>query len=409
MIPSTASFLLLATTLSCSDAHQQKPAEDTGSDTAQRPWDSGNHSAGDTTGDTSCGPDTAADTGQGSTGPWKTPYGILTLNLHCFKTSETPYTSNDDRFQAVAEAVAAEDIAVIAVQEACQTDEMSAMEMLSDDLNAVSDQTWTYTWSFSHVGWEGTEDEADEGVGVLVRGVLDETSTGTYTYFTQDSLTRVMVGVDLPPELGSFRFFSIHLSNDHQHVRELQGRETASVALSSSWESPGLLLAGDFNDTEGSATHEAMLDFGYNDLSESLDSSRIDHIFAQQGQQGTGIQVTESKVLFDGTTYDPVSDHPGYYVRLQAGAVETPVLTHLVAQGQLQNGSWLSVRGSQEPLSWDLGWTAWQESSDTWRLVLSTMSADTFEYKWLSNDSQWQTGENEQGLRGQENTASPLF
>ncbi len=348
----------------------------------------------------------APATDLGGTTMWRDPYGLLTLNLHCLRSDGTTFRTNEERFGAIAAAVAAERVKVIAVQEACRRDSTSAIAMLEGALSTATGARWASTWTAAHTAWEGTPDEALEGLGVLVQGALDPASVHVHRYRTQSGLTRVMVGARLPPELGGAALYSVHLSYESPAARAEQARETASVALSATHPSPAVLIAGDFNAVPGSPSHRALSQWGYRDLTASLPADRIDHIWASAG---AGLSSDGATVIFDGARHPVVSDHHGYLVRVSPAAAPAVTLTTLLATADVGDGHALTVRGDGAPLGWDQGWTAWRASSNTWRLVCPTLPSRRFEYKWLVDDTRWQTGPNAAGVGGTESAITPVF
>ncbi len=330
-------------------------------------------------------------------------YGILSLNLHCLFTSGTPYASNEARFEAIADAVLADDIAVLAVQEACHGAEESAMPMLQAALEDATGSSWSTAWAYAHQGWEGTPDEVAEGVGVLYRGTGGEDFE--YAYYAQGPLRRALVAVTLPAELGGLTVASVHLDYADRDIREAQARETASVLLSA-FASTELVIAGDLNDDEGSETHDAFLEQGFIDLTTRLSSSRIDHIFAHRG--ASLVHDGEAR-MFDGRSTAVVSDHDGYAVWVGPGTGDPVSLTRLVANVDAGWGNHLTVRGDTAPLDWDRGQMAYPISDYRWRLVSSELGAGDIEYKWLLNDQDWQRGWNSEASAGSDAETWPVF
>ncbi len=348
-------------------------------------------------------PQDAADANDASV-DWA-PYGLLSLNLHCLKLAGTSFSSQQQRFDAIAQAVAAENVRAIAAQELCATSDVDALSLLRQALETATGETWSTAFALAHVGWEGTPDEADEGVGLLVRGALSDVVE--IDYASQAGLRRVALIGRLPAELGGFRLASVHLDHVDAQVREAQARETASTLLALADPARDLLVAGDFNAKPGSPALVAMTDFGYVELTSSLGADRIDHVLAHRA---SAVVAEQSIVVFDGTTYPAVSDHPGMLVRLAPSIGEDVAVTRLRADATVAAGEFLSVRGDALPLSWSKGWPAWREPNGTWKLVLTEIASGTpFSYKFLRNDADWQTGDNASATGGSDHGIVPSF
>ena len=348
-------------------------------------------------------PHDAADATDASAG-WA-PYGLLSLNLHCLKLTGTSFTTHQQRFQAIAQAAAAENVSAIAAQELCATEGVDALSMLRQALEDATGESWSTAFALAHVAWEGTADEADEGVGLLVRGPLSDVVE--IEYGNQAGLRRVAVIGRLPAKLGGFRLASVHLDHVDAEVREAQARETASSLLALADPVRDLLVAGDFNAKPGSPTLLAMAGFGYVELTSSLGSGRIDHVLAHRA---SAVVAQDAVVVFDGTTYPAVSDHPGMLVRLAPSTGQDVAITRLRADATVAAGEFLSVRGDALPLSWSKGWPAWREPSGTWKLVLTEVASGVpFAYKFLRNDADWQTGDNASATGGADHVVVPSF
>ncbi|MBU4379225.1 MAG: endonuclease/exonuclease/phosphatase family protein, partial [Proteobacteria bacterium] len=252
----------------------------------------------------------AMDAQPDASGPWA-PYGLLSLNLHCLKLDGTSFTSHEDRFAAIAQAVHAENVSAIAAQEICSNASLDALVLLKQALESATGDTWSTAFANAHTAWEGTPDEAEEGVGLFVRGPVSDVQI--LEYHAQAGLRRVAVTARLPATLGGFRLVSVHLEFTDATVREAQARETASLTVGLMDPSLDVLVAGDFNAMPGSPPLAAMDAFGFKQLTAPLGPGRIDHVLAHRA---SAITSTDAVVVFDGTTYPFVSDHPGMLVRL---------------------------------------------------------------------------------------------
>jgi endonuclease/exonuclease/phosphatase family metal-dependent hydrolase len=330
-------------------------------------------------------------------------FGLLTLNLHCFKIEGTDFSTNDARFAAIADLVAAEGVAALALQEVCEREGESALGSLVAVIEDATGDEWSSAWAFSHVAWEGTEDQADEGVALAVRGALaDEAVT---TYHAQSALQRVGLSATLPADLGGLRLHTLHLENAAAAVREAQARQAATTALAER-DSLGVLVAGDLNDVEGSAVHQAFLDMGFDDLSDGLGATRIDHVMAHRRAWVVPLSALR---VFDGGDSPVVSDHPGVLVRLEPTEVVPTEITRITAHVDVGWGHHLAVRGDTAPLSWEQGWPAWPAADGRWVLVLTELPKGMFEYKVLIDDENWQAGDNVLGEAGADNETTPEF
>lgn len=331
-------------------------------------------------------------------------YGALSLNLRCFKLDGTSYATNTDRFAAIAAAVATEHVAAIAVQEACKTAVDDAIATLEAALETATGEVWSSAWAFSHIAWEGTLDQADEGVGILARGEIDDVAS--FAYRAQGGLARVGIAATLAADLGGFRLHCVHLDHEDEAVRIKQAREAAALALTEGDPGLQLLIAGDLNAPEATDPHGAFGAFGFRDLTDPIAATRIDHIFAHRGAD---LNAAGARAIFTGADYAVVSDHPGVLVELSPGTGESVVTTRITAICDVGMGNAIAVRGDTPPLTWDWGWPALPLDANHWRLVLTDLPAAPFELKVLRNDSDWQTGDNVTGNGGADNETTPIF
>lgn len=329
-------------------------------------------------------------------------FGFLSLNLHCLKNEGTPFMTLQDRFSAIAEAVAKEDIRAIAVQEACEQKGIIAMEVLAKALQASTGANWSFVWHATHLAWEGTADESLEGVGVLVRGSIGNKIV--LDYKVQGSLFRRAIGAKLPAELGSFYLFSTHLEYESAgDVKAAQGRETASALVTMVDPSLELVVAGDFNSKSVDPAALAMKAYGFVDLTASLDPNRIDHVFAHRG---ASLGLVSAKQIFTGNDYPRVSDHEGVVARIVRQVPTDVVRTRLSAK---TDATWLAFRGDTSPMSWDKGYPGVKEGTG-WRIVLTEFSKTTeFQWKVLKTDSVWENGNNHTCHGGDTVEITPSF
>ena len=333
------------------------------------------------------------------------PYGLLSLNLHCLKLDGTVFTDNETRFAAIAQAAAAESVGAIVVQEACREGSVDAMALLESALEAATGGAWSSAWAFAHTAWAGTADEAEEGVGILARGTLEDVET--LEYAVQRPLRRVAIGARLPATLGGIRLWSTHLEVVDATVRLAQARQTASALATMSAPAFDVVVGGDFNAAASEAPCKAMSAYDFRDLSDGLQADRIDHIYAHRG---AGLEAARAMTVFDGTSYPVVSDHHGVLVTVAPTAPEPHISTVIRIRADVGWGHFLSVRGNRAPLDWTAGWPAVPTASSEWKLVLTAFEPGvTFEYKCLRDDVVWQSGPNATGTGGSVNEVVPVF
>jgi len=392
-------FILLSLSAACSTG-PDRPAPDAGvptdtgagTDTGSDPGDAGD--AGDA-GDTGDLGDTGTTTDAGfPRGPW----GALSLNLHCLDTDGTAFATNEARFAAIADRAVSGGARVLLLQEACDDGTVSALDALEGALEAASGREWHGSFAFAHVAWEGTPQEADEGVAILADVTLNDTRV--LEHGALGSLRRVMLSAALGGDLTGLRVGAFHLDHADEAVRRLQARELAVAGLVHG-DSANVLLGGDLNDREGSAAYAALGEAGYLDTSSALRSTRIDHLFLHRG---AGMVATSAELVFDGTG-ERVSDHPGVLIQFGAATGAPVELTTFDLEVDAGAGNGLFVRGDQAPLSWTEGWPAINAGPSLWRF-LSTELSGAFEYKVLRNDADWSVGENYRGTAGVANRAT---
>jgi endonuclease/exonuclease/phosphatase family metal-dependent hydrolase len=341
---------------------------------------------------------------EGAAGGEAPGFAVVSLNLHCLRLDGTSYGTNEERFAAIAAEVAAEDVGILVMQEVCVQGETDAISLLATALESATATDWSSAWEYAHVAWEGTPNQADEGLGLLVRGEIGATRALEHT--TQGALRRVALAVELPSELGGLWVVSTHLEYDDSAARLAQARELASFGLSLGSTPGQVIVAGDFNDPKTGPAYGALGDFGYVDATASLSASLIDHVLAHRGAP---LAVTDAKRLFDGVDGPTVSDHPGVLVRLAQGVGDDFPLTTIRIHASPAPGAFFAVRGSVAPLDWGWGWPAHEVTEGLWELRLSEIAGGTFEFKSLRDDVGWQTGSNESGTAGAVNDSTPVF
>lgn len=327
--------------------------------------------------------------------------GFLSLNLHCFVNAGSAYADDAQRFEAIAQGIAGLGVQVVALQEACVTTSRHAALDLAARLGQLTGKTWHSSWFFAHLAWQGTADEAEEGVALLADRPLDDVRPVTYLH--QQGLARVALSARVALGAGDVRVMSVHLDHQNAAARLQQARESGVAALADAYPSAAVIVAGDFNAQEGSSPHQALGEQGFVDASEPLADERIDHVFVHRGAP---LEASEVGLVFQGP--EAVSDHPGVLVRFAARTPLGVALTRVRATAALPSGGFLSIRGSAAPLSWDAGWTLRAQPNGSWEYVSSELSG-SFEYKLLRDDVAWQTGENQSGTAGADHQSAPSF
>lgn len=392
-----------------SDGGQTEGSTSTGS-TGDTSTGTPTGSTGDTsTGDTSIGTSsgsssgTEATTSSSSTGADETsaPFTLLSLNLHCFRVDGTVYATNAERFAAIASLAAAREVAVLTLQEACERPGEKAIELLRAALEQQTGVPWTSTWALAHVAWEGTPDEADEGVGLLVRGALSD--PGALEHAVQGALRRIAVSATLPPALGSPRVTSVHFEVFEPEARTMQAREVAAAGLVDTDSTYAVIIAGDFNDVEGSATHAAFPAMGYLAADAGLDPSGIDHVMSHRAAP---LRPTLAEQVFLGA--QAVSDHPGILVRFEPATGDIVTTTRITAESDPGADHFLSLRGDTAPLDWDRGFPM-RAVKPGEHVFVTTEIAAPFAFKALLDDTTWQTGPNVEGVAGAAQVVMPVF
>ena len=392
-----------------SDGGQTEGSTSTGS-TGDTSTGTPTGSTGDTsTGDTSIGTSsgsssgTEATTNSSSTGADEpsAPFTLLSLNLHCFRVDGTVYATNAERFAAIASLAAAREVAVLTLQEACERPGEKAIELLRAALEQQTGVPWTSTWALAHVAWEGTPDEADEGVGLLVRGALSD--PGALEHAVQGALRRIAVSATLPPALGSPRVTSVHFEVFEPEARTMQAREVAAAGLVDTDSTYAVIVAGDFNDVEGSATQAAFPAMGYLAADAGLDPSGIDHVMSHRAAH---LRPTLAEQVFLGA--QAVSDHPGILVRFEPATGDIVTTTRITAESDPGADHFLSLRGDTAPLDWDRGFPM-RAVKPGEHVFVTTEIAAPFAFKALLDDTTWQTGPNVEGVAGAAQVVMPVF
>jgi endonuclease/exonuclease/phosphatase family metal-dependent hydrolase len=352
-------------------------------------------------------PEASADAGAGGTDGGPVEAGadgleLLSLNLHCFIPTGSIYSNDLERYEAIAQNVSKLGVQVVTLQEACVTTSRDAAKDLAARLTELTGKPWFSEWQLAHVAWQGTADEAQEGVALLADRPLGKVESTVFAH--QQGLTRAALSAEVSLGSGSVRVMSVHLEHLDAAAREEQAREAAVVALAEAYPSAAAIVAGDFNAKEGTPTHAALGQQGFIDASDSLSVNRIDHVFVHRGAELTA---TQASLVFEGA--EAVSDHPGVLVSFSPASSPPVSLTRVRLTMSLAASEFVSIRGSVTPLSWDRGWTLrHDEVAGAWDYVTSELDSD-FEYKLLKNDAVWQTGTNQLGSAGKDHVASASF
>ena len=327
--------------------------------------------------------------------------GLLTLNLHCLSQDGTPFDTLESRLAHVAEVAVDNDVEVLLLQEVCQTDEVDALAILESALEDQSDAGWSSAFADAHLANEGTADEAREGLAILVKGEL--TSEETYTYLSQQGLTRVLLAATVTTSsLGTFRVATLHLDHRDEEVRRTQAEESAVLAFLAE---PITVLAGDLNATPEDPAHNALRRFGFVDESASLRRDRIDHVFVHRQ---ASLESTGARFLFSGSS-PRVSDHPGVLLQVRPLDRSPGEPTRVTARVDVGFGRRLAIRGDAAPLSWDRGLPMINRGPEAWVFVTTEVPTGAFEFKTLIDDESFQTGPNEVGQGGEASEVTPSF
>lgn|GEM_PF-1341550 len=340
-------------------------------------------------------------------GPAAPTLTVLTLNLRCLFTSGTPYATNAERFEAIAATVLAENVDVVALQEACDNGTTNAIEELRAAISAQAGVTWQSRWLFAHPAFVDTPDEADEGVGLLAPAFDGPTAELQHRGGASLGLTRVMLSDVVSPDgFGPVRVATVHFDFADEGLRLSQAREAAVSNLVETYPGVASIIAGDLNaqPTE-TATHGALQHAGFERSSDAVAAGEIDHIFAHRG---SGLSVVEAKVLFD-TSATTVSDHPGILVRYAPAPPAPVTLTRIVANHDPGFGNLLSIRGNTDPLDWDSGWPMIPKGPGAWHFVISEWDNAMVDFKALVNDTVWQQGADSTLTAGDDLDYAPTF
>lgn len=343
----------------------------------------------------------STSSGAGGGGGGDGGFGVLSLNLHCLKVDGTSFATNSDRFNAIAALIAKEGVDVVLLQEACVKGADDALEMLRAATEKATGASFTGAWSFAHIGWQGTPDESDEGLALLVRGAI--AGEETLEHAVQAGLRRVAVSAALPGAASGLRATTVHFDVADASARRMQARETAAAALVGTDPGFGAIVGGDFNDIKGSDAHNAFVTTGYIDASAGLDAAGIDHIFIHRAAP---FRPSSAELVFTGA--GAVSDHPGVLVRFIAAPGDAVTPTRIIGEASPGAGHFVSVRGSVAPLSWDVGFPMRAAPPSSWRFVTTEVSS-AFAFKLLKDDAVWQMGADVQGTAGKDHDVTPAF
>jgi len=110
--------------------------------------------------------------------------------------------------------------------------------------------------------------------------------------------------------------------------------------------------------------------------------------------------------VLDGADGPWVSDHPGVVLRVRSRDALAATVTRFVAQGR---SPYLALRGDTAPLTWEMGWPAVQTADGRWEAAFHGWAPGTVAYKWLSNDTTWEAGDNHLAVVGDAAEVTPSF
>ena len=85
-------------------------------------------------------------------------------------------------------------------------------------------------------------------------------------------------------------------------------------------------------------------------------------------------------------------------------------ITRIIAKCNVSSGNTLFIRGNVDNvLDWNKGVKMVNRDNDTWVFATSEDAPDSFLYKFLINDVQWENGEDHTAMGGKENVMVPRF
>jgi endonuclease/exonuclease/phosphatase family metal-dependent hydrolase len=383
----------------CSDTASADARTDAGSDSSTAADSAAVDAPVDAASEADTPPEEGGEGGEADAG--STALSLLSLNLHCFIPNGSAYSDDLQRYEAIAQNIAALDVHVVTLQEACVSSTRDAAKDLAARLEQLTAKSWYFSWLLAHPAWQGTPNEAEEGVALLADRPLQDVRSLTYVH--QQGLTRVALSASVSIAGSDVRVLTMHLDHQNAAIREEQARETGVAALADAYPSAAAIIAGDLNAKEGSPAHLALTAQGFVDASDPLSANRIDHVFVHRG---AGLAVAHVSLVFEGKA--AVSDHPGLLARFTPEQPPPVSLTRVRASGSVSGDAFVSIRGSVAPLSWDRGFTLRPQSTGSWDFVSSELSGP-FEYKLLKDDLIWQTGGNQSGVGGNDHLTAASF
>ncbi|MGT2926204.1 endonuclease/exonuclease/phosphatase family protein [Streptococcus cuniculipharyngis] len=260
---------------------------------------------------------------------------LLTLNVHAWLEDH-----QDEKLDLLAQVLAEKSYDVIALQEVNQSlDSLLVTPQLKEDnyglllvdkLNRLSGLSYSFYWTYSHIGYGRYE----EGLAILTKlpvYAVDEFYCSQHQ--SVDSiLSRKIIGLTLSYKGRLIDCYSCHINlpdsteeNQLSNIRTILNRVSTNRLA---------LLMGDFNTDACSnpLAYQAILELGLVDTYElaqvkddgitaakaidgwegHLAQKRLDYIFLTQEQD-----VLSSQVIFNGKNYPPVSDHFGVEVEIK--------------------------------------------------------------------------------------------
>ena len=262
---------------------------------------------------------------------------LLTLNCHSWQEEKQL-----DKIKYLAQVISKKNYDVIALQEVSQSISSKTIKdsikednfavLLKKELDKISKERYEFYWDFSHIGY----DVYEEGLALMSRHKFLNNESFFITKGEDRNYwkTRKIVKSSIEIEGKVFDFYSCHLGwwNDEEEPFKYQ----ADKLIEKIDDNIHSIIMGDFNNNafiknegydyllsknlidlylqsgnecdEFSVTAEGKID-GWEENREKL---RLDLVLSNKS-----INVTEAKVIFNGTNKEIVSDHYGVEVKIE--------------------------------------------------------------------------------------------
>ncbi len=198
---------------------------------------------------------------------------------------------------------------------------------------------------------------------------------------------------------------SIHFDVFDAAARAAQAQEASAAALADAEPLLDAIVAGDFNDVEGSPAWSAFPAMGYLSADEGLDLTGIDHVMIHRAAP---LRPTSVAIVLTGAA--AVSDHPGVLVHFEPATGDAVTITRLPTATRIQGPVTFSrLRGDKAPSHVELRLPDAQRRAANDHALILTEMPGTFAFKLLRDDTDWQLGADLQGNAGTDQTVSPTF